>query len=170
MIGVRPDGTVNDIAVMAYREAYGGEVQTKRFLRQYHGKSAADGLRSPADMENIAGATLSVEATSRAVKKALAVAPRRLWCRGACMTRWVSLLIGMASIAHVAAAQPVTEVHYVMGTYFRITAEHPMRTTPAPCSDNASHRHTRRGRARSRVSTRTASCHRSMRRLATFLR
>jgi len=40
------------------------------------------------------------------------------------MTRWVFLLIGMASLAHVAAAEPVTEVHYVMGTYFRITAEH----------------------------------------------
>jgi len=74
VVGVRPDGTVNDVAVMAYREAYGGEVQTKRFLRQYHGKSGADGLQSPADIKNIAGATLSVDAASRAVKKALAVA------------------------------------------------------------------------------------------------
>jgi len=74
VVGVRSDGTVNDVAVVAYREAYGGEVKTKRFLGQYRDKSAADALQSPADIKNIAGATLSVEAASRAVKKALALA------------------------------------------------------------------------------------------------
>lgn len=74
VVGVRPDDTVNDVAVMAYREAYGGEVKSKRFLTQYHGKSPADALQPFADIKNIAGATLSVEAAGRAVKKALAVA------------------------------------------------------------------------------------------------
>ncbi len=74
VVGVRPNDTVNDVAVMAYREAYGGEVKSKRFLTQYHDKSAADALQPFADIKNIAGATLSVEAAGRAVKKALAVA------------------------------------------------------------------------------------------------
>ncbi len=74
IVGVRPDDTVNDVAVMAYREAYGGEVKSKRFLAQYHGKAAADALQPFADIKNIAGATLSVEAAGRAVKKALGVA------------------------------------------------------------------------------------------------
>jgi high-affinity iron transporter len=74
VVGVRPDGRVNDVAVMAYREAYGGEVRSKRFLNQYRNKSAADGLRAPTNITNIAGATLSVDAASRAVQKALAVA------------------------------------------------------------------------------------------------
>jgi transcriptional regulator of nitric oxide reductase len=74
VVGVRRDGTVNDVAVMAYREAYGGEVKSKRFLVQYRGKSEADRLQAPGDIQNIAGATLSVDAASRAVKKALAVA------------------------------------------------------------------------------------------------
>ena len=74
VVGVRTDGRVNDVAVMAYREAYGGEVKSKRFLTQYRSKHAADALQSPGDITNIAGATLSVEAASRAVKKALAVA------------------------------------------------------------------------------------------------
>ena len=74
VVGVRPDGQVNDVAVMAYREAYGGDVRSKRFLVQYHGKSATDGVQPFSDIKNIAGATLSVEAASRAVKKALAVA------------------------------------------------------------------------------------------------
>lgn len=34
--GVSRDGTVADVAVMAYREAYGGEVRERRFLAQYH--------------------------------------------------------------------------------------------------------------------------------------
>jgi Na+-translocating ferredoxin:NAD+ oxidoreductase RnfG subunit len=72
VIGVRPDGRVNDVAVMAYREAYGGEVRSKRFLVQYRDKSGADRLQPHEDIQNIAGATLSVEAAGRAVKKATA--------------------------------------------------------------------------------------------------
>ena len=45
VVGVRPDGSVNDVAVMAYREAYGGEVRSSRFLRQYRGKAPGDPLR-----------------------------------------------------------------------------------------------------------------------------
>jgi len=74
IVGVRTDGRVSDVAVMAYREAYGGEVKSKRFLMQYRAKTMTDGLRAPTDIQNIAGATLSVDAASRAVKKALALA------------------------------------------------------------------------------------------------
>jgi hypothetical protein len=73
MVGLRPDGSVQDVAVMAYREAYGGEVRTQRFLRQYRGKAPADPLRNGQDIKNIAGATLSVDAASRAVRKAQAL-------------------------------------------------------------------------------------------------
>jgi len=74
VVAVRPDGTVNDVAVMTYREAYGGEVKSRRFLNQYRSKSVHDPLQAPNDIKNIAGATLSVDAASRAVKKAMAVA------------------------------------------------------------------------------------------------
>lgn len=74
IVGVRPDGSVSDVAVMAYREAYGGDVRRKRFLTQYRDKNAKTGLQTNGDIQNIAGATLSVDAASRAVKKALAVA------------------------------------------------------------------------------------------------
>lgn len=73
IVGVQPDGKVGDVAVVAYREAYGGEVRNKRFLVQYQGKSSTDALQPYGDIKNIAGATLSVEAAGRAVKKALAV-------------------------------------------------------------------------------------------------
>jgi hypothetical protein len=74
VVGLRPDRTVEDVAVMAYREAYGGEIRQRRFLVQYEGKRPADDLRQPRGIKNVAGATLSVEAASRAVRKAQAIA------------------------------------------------------------------------------------------------
>src|SRR5436190_2218507 len=43
-VAVRPDRRVHDLAVLAYREAYGGEVRERRFLKQYGGKAASDPL------------------------------------------------------------------------------------------------------------------------------
>jgi hypothetical protein len=74
VVGVRPDGSVNDVAVMAYREPYGGEVRSARFLRQYRDKARTAPLRGGRDIVSIAGATLSVEAANRAVHKAQALA------------------------------------------------------------------------------------------------
>jgi transcriptional regulator of nitric oxide reductase len=73
VVGLRPDGRVEDVAVMAYREAYGGEIRSRRFLAQYEGRNATDDLRPYHGIKNVAGATLSVEAASRAVRKAQAV-------------------------------------------------------------------------------------------------
>ena len=74
VVGLHPDRSVEDVAVMAYREAYGGEIASRRFLRQYAGKRLTDDLRTPQGIQNVAGATLSVEAASRAVRKAQAIA------------------------------------------------------------------------------------------------
>jgi len=74
VVGLAADGTVRDVAVMAYREAYGGAVGSTRFLVQYRGKGPSDRLRTYREITNIAGATLSVDAASRAVRKAQALA------------------------------------------------------------------------------------------------
>lgn len=73
VVGLRPDGSVNDVAVMAYREPYGGEVRSWRFLGQYRGKRPGEPLRTYREITNVAGATLSVDAASRAVRKAQAL-------------------------------------------------------------------------------------------------
>jgi transcriptional regulator of nitric oxide reductase len=73
VVGVRPDGKVADVAVMAYREAYGGQIGSRRFLAQYRGVGPAQPLRTAREVQNIAGATLSVDAANRAVRKARAV-------------------------------------------------------------------------------------------------
>ncbi len=72
-VAVNADASVEDLAVLAYREAYGGEVRERRFLKQYARKTLADPLLPYQDIRNIAGATLSVQATGRAAKKAIAV-------------------------------------------------------------------------------------------------
>ena len=72
-VGVDAGGRIHDLAVLAYREAYGGDVRDRRFLAQYAGKSLADPMQPYRDVRNIAGATLSVEATGRAARKAVAV-------------------------------------------------------------------------------------------------
>ena len=72
-VAVNPDATVRDVAVLSYREAYGGDIKERRFLKQYAGKTSEALLLPYRDIQNIAGATLSVQATGRAVKKAIAV-------------------------------------------------------------------------------------------------
>jgi Na+-translocating ferredoxin:NAD+ oxidoreductase RnfG subunit len=73
IVGVEKDGKVRDAAVIAYREAYGGEIKDPRFLAQYRGKTSKDPLLPYRDIRNITGATLSVEAMGRGIKKALAL-------------------------------------------------------------------------------------------------
>ena len=76
IVGVGIDRKIKDVALMAYREAYGGEIRDRRFLQQYKGKELKDPLLPYRDIQNISGATLSVEAIGRGSKKALALVDR----------------------------------------------------------------------------------------------
>ena len=73
IVGVGVDRKIKDAALMVYREAYGGEVRDRRFLQQYRGKQLSDPLLPFRDIQNISGATMSVEAIGRGSKKALAL-------------------------------------------------------------------------------------------------
>ena len=73
IVGVTPDGKVKDAAIMTYRESQGGEVRQKSFLAQFAGKSLGNPIQPSQDIRNISGATLSVRALARGVRKALAV-------------------------------------------------------------------------------------------------
>jgi len=73
IVGVGADRKIKDAALMIYREAYGGEVRDRRFLQQYKGKQLPDPLLPFRDIQNISGATMSVEAIGRGSKKALAL-------------------------------------------------------------------------------------------------
>jgi hypothetical protein len=73
VVGVRPDGKVGEVAVMVYREPYGGQVRYGRFLAQYTGKTLRDPLLPYRDIHNITGATLSCQSIGQGVRKALAM-------------------------------------------------------------------------------------------------
>ncbi len=73
IVGVGADHKIKDAALMVYREAYGGEVRDRRFLQQYKGKQLNDPLLPFRDIQNISGATMSVEAIGRGSMKALAL-------------------------------------------------------------------------------------------------
>ncbi len=73
-VAVKPDGTLQDLQVMTYREPYGAEIKDRRFRAQFRGKTAADPLTVGKDLDAISGATISSVSAAYAVKKALALA------------------------------------------------------------------------------------------------
>ena len=73
IVAVTPEGKVRDAAIMAYRESQGDEVRHKSFLAQFAGKALKNPIMPHQDIRNISGATLSVRALARGVRKALAV-------------------------------------------------------------------------------------------------
>ncbi len=71
LVGVDTGLRVKGVRVLVYRESHGGDVRRLRYLRQYRGKSLSDPIRRHRDIINISGATLSVDALNRGVKKVL---------------------------------------------------------------------------------------------------
>jgi len=124
IVGIDEEGTVAGVAVMVYREAYGGEIRSRRFLQQYRGKSATDRLAPSQDIQNITGATLSARAVGRAVKKAIAI----LQESGASSTAR-SDVSSREAVAVPCSATRVHEAHYVMGTLLDVTVDAPCAAT-----------------------------------------
>ena len=61
------------VEVLEYREAYGSEITSHAWLHQFDGKTGRDPVTIDKDIRNISGATLSVQATGRASRKAIAL-------------------------------------------------------------------------------------------------
>ncbi len=69
ILSTNNEGKILDIAVMIYRESRGHEVSRKRFLKQFEGKSLKAPLSTNKDIIKITGATVSVQAVCRGIKK-----------------------------------------------------------------------------------------------------
>jgi Na+-translocating ferredoxin:NAD+ oxidoreductase RnfG subunit len=63
------DGTVRDVEILVYREPRGWEVRFPSFMSQFFGMDAQSDFRS---INSLTGATLSVNAITRGVQKAVA--------------------------------------------------------------------------------------------------
>lgn len=77
MVKVSPQGQVESVLVMVYRESRGDGVKRKRFLKQFQGKSARSPLRMNRDVTSLSGATLSSRAVTAGVRRVLLLVERR---------------------------------------------------------------------------------------------
>ncbi len=73
LIGINPDGSMNAIEVLIYRESQGSEVRYPSFLSQFKGKKKEDALQLGNDIQSVSGATLSSRGVTYAARKALAL-------------------------------------------------------------------------------------------------
>ncbi len=62
---------LRDVDILVYREPYGGEVAYEAWRRQFRGKSAADSLEPGRTIRSISGATISVNAVTLGVRRAM---------------------------------------------------------------------------------------------------
>lgn len=63
--------TVDQVAVMVYREKRGDAVKRKRFLNQFKNKSSKDSIEVDTDIIHLTGATISSWSVASGVKKAV---------------------------------------------------------------------------------------------------
>lgn len=71
VVGLTPDGTVREVAVMVYREKRGDAVKRRRFLDQFQGKGPNDPIMINRDIVHLTGATVSSWSIAAGVKKAV---------------------------------------------------------------------------------------------------
>lgn len=57
--------------VLIYREEYGGEIGSKRWLKQFLGKTGSDRVDYESNIDSIAGATISVRSMTNAIDNML---------------------------------------------------------------------------------------------------
>lgn len=59
MVVFKPDLSILKVKVLVYREEYGGEIGSKRWLKQFIGKKDPNKVKFGSDVQNISGATIS---------------------------------------------------------------------------------------------------------------
>lgn len=72
-VKLSPEGLVERLEVMVYREGYGGEIQEERFKKQFRGKGPDAPIRCGDDVVAISGATISSKSMAIGVRRAVAL-------------------------------------------------------------------------------------------------
>jgi hypothetical protein len=72
LVAVDTSDQLKDVDILVYREPYGGEVAYESWRRQFRGKTAHDTLEVGRQIRSISGATISVNAVTAGVRRALA--------------------------------------------------------------------------------------------------
>ena len=68
MVIFKPDLTILTTKVLLYREDYGGEITSKRWLRQFDNKSNGEQMKLEEDIQVISGATISCRAITAGIQ------------------------------------------------------------------------------------------------------
>jgi Na+-transporting NADH:ubiquinone oxidoreductase subunit NqrC len=71
-VALTPDGTVQGIEILDYRESHGGAVRNPKWRAQFVGKKVGAPLQLDEDIKNISGATLSCKHLTDGVRRLLA--------------------------------------------------------------------------------------------------
>ncbi len=69
MLVYRPNLSILKVKLLVYREEYGGEIGSKRWLKQFIGKSDPEKMKFGRDIQGISGATISARSISADIKK-----------------------------------------------------------------------------------------------------
>jgi hypothetical protein len=72
LVVLTPEGNVRSVRILAFHEPL-DYLPSERWYRQFDGKGPGDALRVGGDLHGIVGATLSAQATSQGVRRALAL-------------------------------------------------------------------------------------------------
>ena len=72
-VALGPEGRVQRVEILEYRESYGSEISNHAWLAQFVGKTLNDPLEVDRDIRNISGATLSSHHVTEGVKRVLAI-------------------------------------------------------------------------------------------------
>lgn len=68
LVVYNPDLSIKHVEVLEYRENYGGEISSKRFLKQFQGITGTEEIIIGKDIDGISGATISVKSIVRGVR------------------------------------------------------------------------------------------------------
>lgn len=71
LVGIDVQGKVTGVIVVEYRDIFGSEIKRSSFLRQFQNKSLKDRIAIGADIDAVTSATISSNAATSAVRKAL---------------------------------------------------------------------------------------------------
>lgn len=72
-VALTGDGRVRGVEILDYREAYGSEVRSAGWRRQFNGHRAGDALRVGREIALISGATLSCQHLTDGIRRLLAI-------------------------------------------------------------------------------------------------
>jgi hypothetical protein len=72
-VGLDASGSIRQVEILAYREAYGFEIRNERWRRQFVGRRPGTRLRMDHEIQNISGATLSCTHLTDGINRILAL-------------------------------------------------------------------------------------------------